>query len=1494
MKNIINLHPRKPSTVSRRAMSLTTSSLALFAAVFGTSVRANPPLPTGGNVVTGSAVIDPTLSGVTINQTSNRAVINWNTFDVGLSHNVTFIQPNASSATLNRVTGGTGSTIAGQISATGSVYLINPNGIQITSMGAINVGRGFVASTLDIANADFMAGKGSFSGGTGTVSNAGTITTQSGGYVGLLGGNVSNSGMIVAPAGKVVLAAGTSATFDLNGDGFLSVALLKTAALFADGSLVALTPAQAQAAVRDVVNLPPEINAQSLTTSNGNVILSGSINTDSAIGNGGHILVLGDKVIANGSLSAKATGAAGDGGLVETSGNSVDFKGLNVNTSAAHGKTGTWLVDPSDLIVYASDAATINNNLATSNVTLQTTADGTNSGPGTASSGPGNIIVRSALSWTSSNTLTLDSTNYIFLYISPITAPHGGLTISGHGGVIAVYAAVSVGNFTLQAGDWQGYGANIYAFTVSNNFSITGGTFLRTSGGDGSRGDPFLIGDVYGLQGMASLRGASFALSGNIDASGTSTWNAGAGFAPIGSLAAPFIGSLDGQNRSITGVTINNSTLANVGLFGVIGTGGSVSRLNLVGGSVFGTATVGGLAGKNDGSISASSSNTNVSATGGAGADGSSGILGFSQTGGNAGNGGSVVVGGLVGNNTGTLSQDYTTGATNGTGGNGGAGGNGSDGSFFSPGSNGGNGGLGGSADSGGLVGNNTGVISISYATGAVRSTGGAGGTLGSGGLAGLGLGGFGNGTNGSAGNGGSIIGGGLVGSNAATISQVYATSAVIGSGGIGGGLSGTATLGGLIGSNSGTVLNSFWDTGTSGQATSAGGLALTTAQIRTLGTFTTAGWSIDAAGGTASVWRIYGGQTAPLLRTFLTPLTITASSNTLIYDGAVHAVTGYVSSINAATLLGAALETGGTGTNAGTYAHSVAGLYSNQRGYDIALASGSLMIKPATVVITAVADANATYGTLATLGAATLTGVVAADSSNVFGTVGLFAGFTPITLSGTTNAGAYSEKVTGLTGGASANYIVAATGNATGTLTIAPRALTLAAGAQARTYGAANPTTDTALVQSGTSLVNGDTVGGVSVASAAIAASNIGSYNLLASNAQFSSGLASNYQITYADAPTALTITPAMLSIAYIAAPVNSIYGNALPVLTGTTSATGLANGDNVGTVTSGTARFTTTAGSTSKVGSYAITGSGLASASDNYVLTISQALANATALQISPRGVTVTANTATSIYGATVPALTYAVGTTTANTGLVNGDILSGALTSGAGATVNAGQYAINLGTLGNANYTVTYNGATLTFTPAALRVLYTAFAATSIYGNAIPALTGSTIATGLANSDTLANISTGTATFSTTATSATGVGPYAINGAGLAFATNNYTVSVAQAPGNTTALTITPRTIVVTADPQSRYILLNNPTLTYKVGGLGLVNGDKLTGQLSTTAQPLSPTGTYPIALGTVAASANYNVSYVGAKLTVSPPPTQSLSDFLAWLRLVFSRG
>ncbi|MDR5770173.1 filamentous hemagglutinin N-terminal domain-containing protein, partial [Caballeronia sp. LZ028] len=179
-----------------------------IASAYAIAGNGAPPLPSGGQFVAGSGVITTGSQSVTINQTSPRGVVDWRSFSIGSSRTVTF--DNGSGATVNRVTGGDPSTILGQLHASGSVYLINPQGVLVAPNGVIATGGRFVASALNVdPNAFMQGGPLTFSGGgDGAVINLGKIGS-SGGDVFLVSRKaVINAGSIDAPKGTVELVAG--------------------------------------------------------------------------------------------------------------------------------------------------------------------------------------------------------------------------------------------------------------------------------------------------------------------------------------------------------------------------------------------------------------------------------------------------------------------------------------------------------------------------------------------------------------------------------------------------------------------------------------------------------------------------------------------------------------------------------------------------------------------------------------------------------------------------------------------------------------------------------------------------------------------------------------------------------------------------------------------------------------------------------------------------------------------------------------------------------------------------------------------------------------------------------------------------------------------------------------------------------------------------------------------------------------------------------------
>ena len=308
-------------------------SLSLLLA-FGSSAYA---LPTSGVVSAGSASISSGSGTMTINQSSQNAAINWQSFSIGQAEAVRFVQPNSNSVALNRVLGSDPSSILGSLSANGKVFLVNPNGILFGKGAQVNVG-GLVASTRGITDGDFMAGNYRFAGSSGaTVANQGSITAD-GGYVALLGANVSNEGVISARLGTIALAAGNAMTLDVAGDGLLNVvvnqgavnALVQNGGLIrADGGQILLTAQSAGNLLQSAVNNTGVIQAQTVENRNGVIRLLGDMQSGT--------------VSAGGTLDASGAGAGQTGGSVTVTGHHVGLFDGHINASGDAGG-GTVLV----------------------------------------------------------------------------------------------------------------------------------------------------------------------------------------------------------------------------------------------------------------------------------------------------------------------------------------------------------------------------------------------------------------------------------------------------------------------------------------------------------------------------------------------------------------------------------------------------------------------------------------------------------------------------------------------------------------------------------------------------------------------------------------------------------------------------------------------------------------------------------------------------------------------------------------------------------------------------------------------------------------------------------------------------------------------------------------------------------------------------------------------------------------------------------------------
>ncbi len=346
-------------------------SFALLSAMIaeGVPLYALDPgaLPVGGEVTAGSATIATSGNQMTINQSTQSMIANWQSFNIGTDAAVRFNQPNSSSTALNRITDQNPTQILGSLSANGKIFLINPSGILFGRDARVDVG-GLVASSLDMLDHDFLNGKYSFqsSGNAGAILNQGTINAFQGGVVALIAPQATNEGTITTPGGSTALGAGKQVSLDFNGDGLVSLtvdagavdALAENKGLIkAEGGLVMMTAKAADALIQSAVNNSGIIEANSfqqragriiLDTAGGMTTISGTLDASSSESKGGEVIATGDRVMVTSGAHLTAFGATG-GGEVLVGGS---WQGKD---SSIHQATGTIIESGALLEANATD-----------------------------------------------------------------------------------------------------------------------------------------------------------------------------------------------------------------------------------------------------------------------------------------------------------------------------------------------------------------------------------------------------------------------------------------------------------------------------------------------------------------------------------------------------------------------------------------------------------------------------------------------------------------------------------------------------------------------------------------------------------------------------------------------------------------------------------------------------------------------------------------------------------------------------------------------------------------------------------------------------------------------------------------------------------------------------------------------------------------------------------------------------------------------------------
>ncbi|MGZ4990897.1 MAG: two-partner secretion domain-containing protein [Methylobacter sp.] len=416
--------------------------------------------PTDGVVVSGDATIGQTGAVTTITQSTPKAAINWQGFSIGSGETVNFQQPDAHSITLNRVLGNERSVIEGALNANGQIFLINSNGVLFNQGSSVNVG-GLVASTLDISDEDFEAGRYVFQGndGSGSVINMGSLSAADQGYVALLGKKAINQGVISATLGTAALGAGERITLNFNGDSLLSVSIDQgmlnalvdnQEAIHADGGKVFLTARAVDAVLGSQVNNSGVVEARTLNDLKGEIVVQahgGTVNID-------------------GALDASAPNS-GDGGSIETSGGKVKIADSAVVTARSEtGATGQWQINSQDYTI-ADSGGDMSGTFLSNQLDSDKTKLTINSVQGGSSAG--DINVKDTVSWSSNAKLTLQATNDLNV--------NKAITAGGDSSGVTLTAGqnVNINDAIALSGDHATLAIQATAGNVNVNAAITAG-----------------------------------------------------------------------------------------------------------------------------------------------------------------------------------------------------------------------------------------------------------------------------------------------------------------------------------------------------------------------------------------------------------------------------------------------------------------------------------------------------------------------------------------------------------------------------------------------------------------------------------------------------------------------------------------------------------------------------------------------------------------------------------------------------------------------------------------------------------------------------------------------------------------------------------------------------------------------------------------------------------------------------------------------------------
>jgi filamentous hemagglutinin family protein len=477
--------------------------------------------PTGPHVVHGSASFRFPSPNVLRITSSPGAIINWQGFAIGAGEVTRFIQQSRSSTVLNRVVGPDISRLSGTLSSNGRVFLINPAGIVVGPGGVIDT-AGFVGSTLNMLDGDFIAGRLNFQGdaAAGRIVNHGWIRTAHGGHVIFVAPHIENTGLISTPGGELILAAGqklTITSLDLDGVQFEIQApgdsVVNVGRLLASGGAVGVFAGTLRhsgeiranslaydEAGRVVLKAQHEMQVLSgstiaadghgggsiaLQTTDGATRVAGSVSARGEAERGGDIKVLGAEVSLVENAALDASGSTGGGRILVGGGFQGASPLLQNSSSTFVGSRAALRADAQDAgdggrIIVWSDG----NTQFYGNLSAQGGPQGGNGGFGEVS-GKQNLIFAGGANLGAAKgslgDLLLDPLDlYVFAgggKIAPITDeaadfPNNAATVDP-----ATLAGIT-GNVTLYASRYMRIKDPITLTTAGQGFTATVGTYV--------------------------------------------------------------------------------------------------------------------------------------------------------------------------------------------------------------------------------------------------------------------------------------------------------------------------------------------------------------------------------------------------------------------------------------------------------------------------------------------------------------------------------------------------------------------------------------------------------------------------------------------------------------------------------------------------------------------------------------------------------------------------------------------------------------------------------------------------------------------------------------------------------------------------------------------------------------------------------------------------------------------------------------------------------